>query len=88
MFTSFNSILCTIYSGSSIKSIYYVLGQRNGPPGSFPPGWDIALRGMVVGETRKIDLPYRLAYDRIGRPSLQIPPYANLEYIFKLVSLT
>ena len=39
--------------GTSAGSIYYVLGQRNGPPGQFPPGWDLTLRGMVVGEKRR-----------------------------------
>ena len=39
--------------GTSAGSIYYILGQRNGPPGQFPPGWDLTLRGMVVGEKRR-----------------------------------
>ena len=72
--------------GYSTKSIYYVLGQQNGPPGKFPPGWDLTLRGMVQGEVRKISLPYTLAYDRKG--SGRVPPFANLVYIVKLVSLT
>ena len=72
--------------GYSTKSIYYVLGQQNGPPGKFPPGWDLSLRGMVQGEVRKVSLPYTLAYDRKG--SGRVPPFANLIYIVKLVSLT
>jgi hypothetical protein len=74
--------------GSSSKSIYYVLGQRNGPPGKFPPGWDLTLRGMVVGETRQVTLPYTLAYDRRGDKEHGIPPFTNLVYIVKLISLT
>lgn len=39
--------------GSSGKAIYYVLGQRNGPPVGkgqvpFPPGWDLTLRGIFI----------------------------------------
>lgn len=37
--------------GTSAKSIYYILGQQNGPPGKFPAGWDLTLRGMVSGIT-------------------------------------
>ena len=74
--------------GSSSKSIYYILGQQNGPPGKFPPGWDLTLRGMVVGEVRRITLPPSLAYDRRGDKLLNIPPLATLVYTVKLVSIT
>jgi len=74
--------------GTSAGSIYYVLGQRNGPPGKFPPGWDLTLRGMVVGEKRRITLPSTLAYDRVGSKDGKIPPFATVVYTVKLVSLT
>lgn len=74
--------------GSSTRTIYYVLGQRNGPPGQYPPGWDFTLRGMVVGEKRRIRLPYRLAYDRKGNAAMDIPPLANIIYTVRLRSLT
>eukprot|EP01031_Cornospumella_fuschlensis_P029939 gene29939-36157_t len=74
--------------GSSFKSIYYVLGQRNGPPGKVPPGWDLTLRGMVVGEVRQITLPYSLAFDRRGDKANGIPPFADIVYTVKLLSLT
>lgn len=74
--------------GTSSRSIYYVLGQQNGPPGKFPTGWDLTLRGMVVGEKRRIVLPYTLAYDRKGDQQQGIPPFANLVYTVKLLSLT
>ena len=74
--------------GTSAKSIYYILGQRNGPPGQFPPGWDLTLRGMVKGETRRITLPYTLAYDRKGVKDRKIPPFATMVYTVKLLSLT
>ena len=79
-------ILCWL--GSSAKSIYYILGQQNGPPGKFPQGWDLTLMGMVVGEKRRITLPYTLAYDRKGNKELGIPPFAAMVYTVKLLSLT
>jgi len=75
--------------GTSAQSIYYVLGQQNGPPGfPPPPGWDLTLRGMVVGEKRRITLPYTLAYERKGDKNRKIPPFATLIYTVKLLSLT
>ncbi len=74
--------------GTSAGSIYYILGQRNGPPGKFPPGWDLTLRGMVVGEKRRITLPSTLAYDRVGSKDKKIPPFSGVVYTVRLVSLT
>lgn len=74
--------------GTSSKSIYYILGQQNGPPGKYPRGWDLTLRGMVVGEKRRITLPYTLAYDQKGDKLRKIPPYATLVYTVRLLSLT
>jgi len=75
--------------GTSAQSIYYVLGQQNGPPGfPPPPGWDLTLRGMVVGEKRRITLPYTLGYERKGDKNRKIPPFATLIYTVKLLSLT
>eukprot|EP01035_Chromulina_nebulosa_P019752 gene19752-25684_t len=74
--------------GTSTKSIYYILGSQNGPPGKFPIGWDLTLRGMVVGEKRRITLPFSLAYDKAGVKDKNIPPFATMVYTVKLVSLT
>lgn len=75
--------------GTSAKSIYYVLGQQNGPPGTkLPPGWDLTLQGMVVGEKRRITLPYTLGYDRKGDSKLNIPPFTTLVYTVQLLSIT
>ena len=41
-------------------TLYFVLGQQ--PPGQFPPGWDIGLLGMCVGERRILRVPSLLAY--------------------------
>ena len=65
-----------------------MLGQQNGPPGKFPPGWDLTLRGMVVGEKRKITLPFSLAYDMKGDKDRGIPPFADIVYTVKLLSIT
>ena len=77
--------------GSSMKTIYYVLGQRNGPPVGkgevpFPPGWDLTLRGMVVGEQRKITLPTTLAF--YTRKIDKVPQFSPIVYTVKLVSIT
>ena len=77
-----------LFPGSTSGSIYYILGQQNGPPGKLPPGWDLTLRGMVVGEKRKITLPYTLAYDRAGSKDKKIPPFTNVIYTVRLLSLT
>jgi hypothetical protein len=75
--------------GSSGQTIYYILGQKSGPAGvKFPNGWDITLRGMVVGEKRRVTLPYTLAYERKGSKDGSIPPFATVVYTVKLVSLT
>lgn len=75
--------------GTSAKSVYYILGQQNGPPGTkLPPGWDLTLPGMVVGEKRRITLPYTLGYDRKGDKRLNIPPFSTLVYTVKLLSIT
>jgi hypothetical protein len=74
--------------GTSGGSIYYVLGQQNGPPGKFPQGWDITLRGMVRGEKRRVTLPYTLAYGRKGVKDRNIPPFATMIYTVKCMSIT
>eukprot|EP01041_Mallomonas_annulata_P000496 gene496-934_t len=78
--------------GSSSGSIYLVLGQRNGAPGPVPPGWDLTLRGMVVGERRRIVLPPAVAFDLRGLRNedgkLIAPPGATIEYDVELLSLT
>jgi len=75
--------------GSSGKTIYYVLGQQNGPAGDkMPQGFDVTLRGMVVGEKRRVRLPPSLAYGMKGIKKRGIPSYATLIYDVKLVSIT
>ena len=89
--TIFDSSASRCPPGSSTKSIYYVLGQRNGPPVGkgevpFPPGWDLTMRGMVVGEQRRILLPTTLAF--YLQNVVGVPPLSPVIYTVKLLSLT
>lgn len=87
-----------IFDGSAIKmngkgipgraddiSIFFVLGKQ--PFGQFPPGWDVGLEGMCVGERRRLIVPPVLAYGEAGLPRRGIPPNATLQYDVSLVSL-
>ena len=87
-----------VFDGSAVKingdgipgrandvSIFFVLGKQ--PFGQFPPGWDVGLEGMCVGERRRLLVPPVLAYGSIGLPRRGIPPNATLQYDVTLVSL-
>jgi FKBP-type peptidyl-prolyl cis-trans isomerase 2 len=87
-----------IFDGSAVKingevipgrgndvSIFFVLGKQ--PLGQFPPGWDVGLDGMCVGERRRLIIPPVLAYGATGVPRRNIPPNATLQYDVTLVSL-
>jgi FK506-binding protein 2 len=87
-----------IFDGSAIKingqgipgrgddvSLYLVLGKQ--PFGQFPPGWDVGLVGMCVGERRRLVIPSALAYGSTGMPKRGIPPDATLQYDVTLLSL-
>jgi FK506-binding protein 2 len=87
-----------IFDGSAVKingqdvpgrgndvSVYFVLGKQ--PFGQFPPGWDVGIEGMCVGERRRLIIPPVLAYGSTGVPRRGIPPDATLQYDVTLVSL-
>lgn len=87
-----------IFDGSAVKingegiagrgndiSIFFVLGKQ--PFGQFPPGWDVGMTGMCVGERRRLLVPPVLAYGAKGLPRRGIPPDATLQYDVTLVSL-
>jgi len=87
-----------VFDGSAIKingqvvpgrgndvSLFFVLGKQ--PFGQFPPGWDVGLDGICVGERRRIIVPPVLAYGSTGLPRRNIPPNATLIYDISLVSL-
>lgn len=66
-------------------SLYFVLGKQ--PFGQFPPGWDLGLEGMCVGERRRLVIPPILAYGSVGLPRRNIPPNATLQYDITLESI-
>ena len=87
-----------IFDGSAVKingngipgrgndiSVYFVLGKQ--PFGQFPPGWDVGLDGMCVGERRRLIIPPVLGFGAEGNPRRKIPPNATLQYDVTLVSL-
>ncbi|EJK66587.1 hypothetical protein THAOC_12486 [Thalassiosira oceanica] len=87
-----------IFDGSAVKingngipgrgndiSVYFVLGKQ--PFGQFPPGWDVGLNGMCVGERRRLIIPPVLGFGAEGNPRRRIPPNATLQYDVTLVSL-
>lgn len=87
-----------IFDGSAVKiqgegipgrgndiSMFFVLGKQ--PFGQFPPGWDVGLDGICVGERRRLIIPPVLAYGAVGVPKRGIPPNATLQYDVTLVSM-
>eukprot|EP00752_Nemacystus_decipiens_P008970 g8008.t1 len=87
-----------VFDGSSIKvngqevagragdkTLFFVLGKQ--PKGQFPPGWDLLLVGMCVGERRLISVPPLLGYGAQGLPRRGVPPNATLLYDVKLIGV-
>ena len=66
-------------------SLFFVLGKQ--PFGQFPPGWDVGLYGICVGERRRLTIPPVLAYGSTGLPRRGIPPNSTLQYDITLVSI-
>jgi len=59
----------------------FVLGQ-----GQVIKGWEQGIKGMCVGEKRKLTIPSHLAYGKQGHPPT-IPPDATLVFQTELVSI-
>jgi FK506-binding nuclear protein len=49
-------------------------------------GWDIGVKGMRVGDKRKLVIPPDMAYGKKGAPGA-IPPNAWLEFDIELVNV-
>ncbi len=63
------------------KPFSFVLGA-----GQVIPGWDAALTGMKVGETRVLMIPTAAAYGPTGNGA--IPPNSSLEFTVTLLKIT
>lgn len=50
-------------------------------------GWDVGLKGMCVGERRRVTVPPVLAYGSKGAPRRGVPPDATLQYDVTLISM-
>ncbi|EKX35764.1 hypothetical protein GUITHDRAFT_79453, partial [Guillardia theta CCMP2712] len=50
-------------------------------------GWDMGVRGMTVGEIRRLFVPAKLAYSYVGTPGGPIPPNADLIYEIELLGI-
>lgn len=66
-------------------SLFFVLGKQ--PFGQFPPGWDVGLDGICIGERRRLIVPPVLAYGSTGVPRRGIPPNSTLQYDITLISI-
>ncbi|CAM9345970.1 unnamed protein product [Discosporangium mesarthrocarpum] len=66
-------------------TIFFVLGRQ--PKGQFPPGWDLSLVGMCVGEQRTVSIPPLVGYGASGMALRGVPAGATLLYNVKLIGV-
>ena len=66
------------------QEVEVVIGARQGAV----KGWDLGVRGMTVGENRRLVVPPAYAYGEHGSPSLGVPPDTELAFDIELVELT
>jgi peptidylprolyl isomerase len=55
--------------------------------GRLIPGWDQGFEGMHIGGTRRLFIPYQLAYGAMGRPP-KIPAKSDLIFDIELLEIT
>lgn len=66
------------YEGEENETFDFILGRHR-----VIDGWEKGLIGMKVGEKRRLNIPYHLAYGENGRPP--IPPKSDLVFDVELV---
>lgn len=80
------------YTGALASTgIIFESSKDSGQPASFPlsgviQGWQQGVPGMKVGGTRRLIIPYALAYGEAGSGST-IPPKSDLVFDIELISI-
>jgi FKBP-type peptidyl-prolyl cis-trans isomerase len=80
------------YTGAlTATGIIFESSKDSGQPASFPlsgviQGWQQGVPGMKVGGTRRLIIPYALAYGEAGSPP-SIPAKADLVFDIELISI-
>jgi FKBP-type peptidyl-prolyl cis-trans isomerase len=81
------------YTGTFKDGTKFDSSKDRGQPFTVPvgagrviKGWDEGLVGMKVGGTRKLIIPYQLAYGESGRPPT-IPPKSELHFEIELLKI-
>ena len=81
------------YTGWLTNGSKFDSSLDRGRPFEFPlgmgrviKGWDEGLVGMKVGGTRKLIIPYQLAYGEAGRPPT-IPPKSELHFEIEVLKI-
>ncbi|KAK3598184.1 hypothetical protein CHS0354_000954 [Potamilus streckersoni] len=81
-------------NGTKITSSRGEEGEET-PPVSFKlgtglviQGWEEGIRGMCVGEKRRLVIPPQLGYGSVGNKELKIPPDAMVEIEMELLHLS
>jgi peptidylprolyl isomerase len=77
----FDSSRDTTREGKPRTPLAFEQGKRN-----VIAGWDLGFEGMNVGGTRRLLIPYQLAYGPKGRPPV-IPPAALLVFDVELMDV-
>ena len=82
------------YTGALVKdgTIFQSSHDGSNQPIEFPlsgviPGWTQGVPGMKVGGTRRLIIPYALAYGEAGRPDGGIPAKADLVFDIEITAV-